>query len=197
MPAMRFLLFDVHPAAGQRQRYLDTAAALRPELDASGGCLFLDRFEDADRSDWLLSFQIWRDEEALGAWRRNRAHGAAQKAGREEVFEDYRIRVGEVLEEREPGAAKRDRSGGAGGRPVVLVESTRPTFAGAERAARFASLYRPGEFMFVLSPRTDADADRAMDAISAGPGVRRIRLCRVERDYGMRERAEAPQSWPR
>lgn len=54
----------------------------------------------------ILSWSFWRDEEAVADWRRLEAHRAAQKAGRREVFADYRLRVASVV--REYGMTERD-----------------------------------------------------------------------------------------
>ena len=45
----------------------------------------------------LLSLSFWRDEAALQSWRRLREHRLAQAMGRNRMFEDYRLRVAEVV----------------------------------------------------------------------------------------------------
>ena len=193
---MNFLLFDVKPLPGAEQRYLDVAAGLRPALDAQGGCLFIDRFRNVDDQAWLLSFQIWRDEGALGAWREHGGHRSAQALGRSEVFDDYRIRVGEVWREESPeGAVGGDAP--AGPRILVLCDTALDAPAARAGTARFASLYRPGRFMRVTQAADAAEA-RAIAASTraADPGAL-LRLCSVSRDYGMRRRDEAPAGAPR
>ena len=44
-----------------------------------------------------------RDEAALTAWRVHAGHHGAQEAGRAQVFEDYRLRVAQVVREESPG----------------------------------------------------------------------------------------------
>ena len=53
------LLFEVTPREGHVDEYRATAAALRPQLDASGGCLFIDRFRSRARR--LRRAEIERD----------------------------------------------------------------------------------------------------------------------------------------
>ena len=91
------VIFEVEPAAGQRQAYLDTAAALRPQLEQIDGFLSIERFESLAQPGKLLSLSFWRDEAAVQQWRNLEAHRAAQAAGRDHVFADYRLRVAEVL----------------------------------------------------------------------------------------------------
>lgn len=90
------VIFEVEPAAGQRQAYLDTAAALRPELEKIDGFLSIERFESLAQPGKLLSLSFWRDEAAVQQWRNLETHRAAQRAGRDHVFADYRLRVAEV-----------------------------------------------------------------------------------------------------
>ena len=89
------VIFEVWPA--QRQRYLDIAAELRPLLDGIDGFLSIERFESLSEKDKLLSLSFWRDEKAVTAWRNLEAHRAAQKEGRDEVFHDYRLRIGAIV----------------------------------------------------------------------------------------------------
>ena len=67
--------------------------ALRPGLEASDGVVSVERFRSLTDPDKLLSLSFWRDEEAVAQWRRVEAHRDAQTAGRETVFQDYRLRI--------------------------------------------------------------------------------------------------------
>ena len=83
------LFFEVQTKPGHRDQYLDLAAALKPDLEAIGGCRFIDRFRSLTRENLLLSYQIWQDEAALTAWRAHAHHHDVQALGRERVFSDY------------------------------------------------------------------------------------------------------------
>src|SRR3954463_14393876 len=94
--------FEVQIKDGQVNRYLDLAASLKPSLEAMGGCLFIDRFKSLNRKNLLLSYQIWQDEGSMIAWRVDPKHHKVQEAGREQVFDNYRIRISQVLHEERP-----------------------------------------------------------------------------------------------
>ena len=91
------VIFEVWPADGQRQTYLDIAASLRPELDRIDGFLSIERFQSLADETKLLSLSFWRDEVAVTAWRNIERHRAAQKKGREGVFRDYHLRIAHVM----------------------------------------------------------------------------------------------------
>jgi heme-degrading monooxygenase HmoA len=103
------VIFEVWPAAGAgRAAYLDSAAALHPLLDGIDGFLSIERFQSLSDPDKLLSLSFWRDEAAVAQWRRLEAHRAAQSAGRDGVFRDYRLRVAAVL--RDYGLHEREQA---------------------------------------------------------------------------------------
>jgi heme-degrading monooxygenase HmoA len=91
------VIFEVEPKPGCRQAYLDTAAALRPLLEATDGFISVERFESLTQPGKILSLSLWRDEEAVTRWRNLEQHRAAQEAGRRALFADYRIRVTHVV----------------------------------------------------------------------------------------------------
>lgn len=90
------VIFEVWPAPGQRDTYLQMAAALREQLQQMDGFISIERFESLSESGKMLSLSFWRDEASLAAWRRIEAHRRAQSAGRDRVFGDYRLRIAEV-----------------------------------------------------------------------------------------------------
>jgi heme-degrading monooxygenase HmoA len=91
------VIFEVWPADGHRQTYLDLAAGLRKELDGMDGFLSIERFESLTEPGKLLSLSFWRDEEAVARWRNVPSHRSAQSAGRGGVFTDYRLRIAAVV----------------------------------------------------------------------------------------------------
>lgn len=199
---MRFLLFNVKPRSGAMPRYLEIAAALRPELDQSGGCDFIDRFHQLPRVEdggWMLSFQYWRDDAAMVKWRTNFIHHEAQWSGRKEVFDDYHLRIGEVVRIKSPSAsavrlAEPNRSTAW----VLLVESEVKDHEvdGLDRLTRFESIYRPGRFLHVVECASEARAVAAFEQIAADSWVDYATLGAIDREYGMYERKEAPQVFP-
>lgn len=91
------VIFEVEPADGQRDAYLEIAASLRDELMEMDGFLSIERFESLAQPGKLLSLSFWRDEEAVRAWRCRDHHRQAQSRGREGIFADYRLRVASVV----------------------------------------------------------------------------------------------------
>ncbi|TAL52176.1 antibiotic biosynthesis monooxygenase [Pandoraea sp.] len=90
------VIFEVVPAPGQRDIYLQTAARLRPQLERIDGFISIERFESLSEPGKLLSLSFWRDEAAVAAWRNVEAHRQAQAMGRGGVFADYRLRIAGV-----------------------------------------------------------------------------------------------------
>jgi heme-degrading monooxygenase HmoA len=91
------VIFEVVPNVGQKDAYLDAAAALRPQLDRIDGFISIERFASLTEPGKILSLSYWRDEEAVRQWRNVEAHRAIQKAGRTSIFADYRLRVAHVV----------------------------------------------------------------------------------------------------
>ena len=100
------IIFEVQPAEGRQDTYLDHAARLRPELEKMDGFLSIERFESLTTPGKLLSLSFWRDEAAVAGWRNHPEHRLAQAAGRGGIFADYRLRVAGVIRDYGP----RDRA---------------------------------------------------------------------------------------
>ena len=94
---MYAVIFEVEPEAGREQDYLGIAARLRPELEKIDGFISIERFRSLNQEGKILSLSFWRDEEAVARWRQQEQHQAAQRAGRNRIFRDYRIRVAAVM----------------------------------------------------------------------------------------------------
>ena len=91
------VIFEVWPADGRREDYLDYAARLKPALEKMDGFISVERFQSITDPAKMLSLSIWRDEEAVAGWRRHTGHRGVQAAGRGGVFSDYRLRVAGVI----------------------------------------------------------------------------------------------------
>jgi len=91
------VIFEVWPAEGERQHYLDIAAQLRPLLAEIEGFISIERFESLAEPGKLLSLSFWRDEAAVAQWRTLEGHRAAQAKGRAGVFANYRLRIASVI----------------------------------------------------------------------------------------------------
>lgn len=91
------VIFEVYPAPGRKQEYLDLAAALKDELVQLDGFISIERFESLSESGKLLSLSFFRDEQAVQNWRNLPHHRATQAKGRRGIFTDYRLRVVSVI----------------------------------------------------------------------------------------------------
>ena len=91
------VIFEVVPAPGRKQEYLDLAAGLRPQLEKIDGFISIERFASLSNEGKILSLSVFRDEAAVEAWRNVEAHRIAQAKGRGGIFSDYRIRVASVI----------------------------------------------------------------------------------------------------
>jgi len=188
------VIFEVEPRPEQWDDYLHYAAELRPALERIDGFLENRRFGSRRREGRLLSLSYWRDEKSVVRWRSHAGHHAIQHKGRTEVFRDYHLRVGEVtaqngttllqlrFDETETGAAK----------AITVLEEPRadvaPDASGLTDWDLFDGITVKGTRLLLLSWRDQA----ALAAWSGQPATQR-RDVRVIRDYGMVDRAEAPQ----
>lgn len=90
------VIFEVFPAEGKVEEYLDIAAKLKPQLEKIDGFISIERFSSLIEEGKVLSLSFWRDEEAISEWRNLEAHRIAQEKGRDGVFKNYRLRVANV-----------------------------------------------------------------------------------------------------
>lgn len=102
------VIFEVEPANGNPEPYLHIAASLIDELKTIDGFISVERFQSLSTPGKLLSLSFWRDEAAVKHWRSLESHRRAQEAGRGGVFQNYRLRVAQVL--RDYGMDQRDEA---------------------------------------------------------------------------------------
>ena len=91
------VIFEVEPAPGAMESYLEHAARLRPHLEKIDGFISVERFESITTPGKLVSLSFWRDEEAVARWRNQADHRCSQAVGRSGLFSGYRIRVAGVV----------------------------------------------------------------------------------------------------
>src|SRR5260370_30321842 len=87
------VIFEVVPAPGRKQEYLDLAAQLRPDLEKLDGFISIERFASLANEDKILSLSFWRDEDAVRRRRNFAGHRETQARGRAGVFAEDRLRV--------------------------------------------------------------------------------------------------------
>ena len=102
------VIFEIYTAEGQTDTYLEHAARMRPMVEDHPGFISVERFRSLTDPDKLLSVSFFEDEASLNAWRNRPAHRATQTAGRDGIFDDYRLRVAEVI--RDYGMTNREQA---------------------------------------------------------------------------------------
>jgi heme-degrading monooxygenase HmoA len=98
------VIFEVHPKQEKFDLYLDLAKGLKPILEGIDGFIDNERFESTRRLGWILSQSTWRDEKSVVRWRTVGKHHDTHQRGRDEVFQDYHLRVGESVRDTAPPA---------------------------------------------------------------------------------------------
>lgn len=91
------VIFEVQPADGRKDEYLDIAAEMRPMLNQVDGFISVERFQSLTDPRKVLSLSFFENEAAVTQWRTLNAHRGAQAKGRGGVFADYRLRIASVV----------------------------------------------------------------------------------------------------
>lgn len=141
---MHVVIFEFWVSAARREEYLSLATALRPEVDKLDGFLGIERFENVAHPEHMASISTWRDEAAIAEWRMFGPHRVAQGQGRAQIFDDYRLRVGEAI--------------GAGG-SVTVSEGLRLSGEGD----LFASIVNPGKMLLLGGAAQSGEIARRFD----------------------------------
>jgi heme-degrading monooxygenase HmoA len=105
------IIFELWPAEARADDYFGLAAALKSELERIDGFISVERFQSLAEPGKLLSLSLFRDEDAVRAWRNLPGHRAAQARGRGGILVGYRLRVAQVLRDygkEDRGEAPRD-----------------------------------------------------------------------------------------
>ena len=205
------VIFEVQPKLDRWDQYLALAKQLRPELEQIVGFIDNERYRSKRTEGRLLSLSTWADEKSVIRWRTHAMHHGVQEKGRFEVFQDYHLRVGEVIADtRIPsGQSLREQrfdTTEVGVAKIVGISERDPGSAttasiqppeigrnGVSDAELYEGITTPGKQLLLISWRDAAAAD-AWQPAETGP-IRHRRV-RVIRDYGMADRREAPQFYP-
>lgn len=211
------VVFEVKPNAQRGADYLRIAKGLRPELVNMPGFLENERFRSRSRPGYLLSLSLWDDEKALVRWRSVEKHHQAQSDGRDGVLDDYHIRVGEVTRvagpfaDRPVGWMRQDETRVGQAEALTIIDGTVSPDSAlwklANNAARntsgvvsqdvFDHLTMPGRIAMLIGWHTQAQANAFAEAAMRHNDVHaHIYAIRVIRDYGLKDRREAPQFYP-
>jgi heme-degrading monooxygenase HmoA len=202
------VIFEVRLRDGQWDAYLGHARVLRPELERIDGFLDNIRYRSLTRPDWLLSFSTWKDEKALIRWRTHALHHKSQETARSDIFEDYHLRVGEVIGDEAESPQRLDTTQAGLGRIASLTMARRPVdmvddmlaeslaeYLGLDTEADGLVNWDVFEGILTRSDQLLLQTWRDFVPVLELDGSNR-RTVRIIRDYGMFDRHEAPQYYP-
>lgn len=91
------VLFEVTIKKDFKGAYLAIADKLKENLANAKGFIRSERFSSLVNERKLLSLSVWKNEEAVNAWRNQHKHRDSQKQGRNSIFENYTITVSSLL----------------------------------------------------------------------------------------------------
>jgi len=91
------VIFEAEPKIEAREQYFSLAANLKPQLIEVEGFISIERFQSLAEPNRILSLSFWKDEQSVTKWRNQPSHRYAQQQGKMSIFENYRIRVADVL----------------------------------------------------------------------------------------------------
>jgi heme-degrading monooxygenase HmoA len=94
---MYAVIFEVWPTSEGKGEYLQIAAKLKEFLENREGFISIERFQSLTDENKLLSLSFWEDEKSIEIWRNMFEHRIAQDKGNTRIFDNYRIRVANVL----------------------------------------------------------------------------------------------------
>lgn len=211
------VIFEVQPTTETRDTYLELAKVLKPELERIEGFIDNERFTSQETEGRVLSLSTWRDEKAVIRWRALGVHHVIQETGRLAIFADYHLRVGEITADTqtpEGQSLRQERfdTTTVGNAHVITITEAPPgtaapspdVYDGADGLVdleRYEGITVPGKALLLASWR-DAAALTAWRESQSRPTPAapdppaRFRAVRIIRDYGMRDRREAPQYYP-
>lgn len=91
------VIFELIPADGHKDEYLNIALDLAPALEKIKGFISIERFQSIYHPEKILSLSFWESEEAIQQWRNLEVHRTAQSKGRKYIFKDYHLRIAQVV----------------------------------------------------------------------------------------------------
>lgn len=215
------VIFEVFPKKEKFEAYLGLAKELKPLLENIEGFVDNERFESRRRPGWILSHSTWRDEKSVVRWRTTGEHHMIQEQGRNDVFDDYHLRVGDVTADTQAPAEapineqRFDTTEVSSAKWITLTELT--PVAGTDLSKQsdlfsqmglditqaaiadhdvFASIYNPGKLALLVSWKEWEAAALWNPVGNSNIQALRHRLIRIVRDYGMFDRRESPQYYP-
>jgi len=91
------VIFEVWPKSDHEQDYFDAAKQLKQSLEQVPGFISVERFRSVTDSGKILSLSFFENESALKIWRNLYEHRKTQALGRDQYFDNYRLRIATVV----------------------------------------------------------------------------------------------------
>jgi heme-degrading monooxygenase HmoA len=204
--------FELKPRA--IEVYLDRVRGIRRELAQVDGLISSSHYQSLDRTGWVVLLSLWRNEKAAVRWRTHIVHHSLQEEARAGLLSDYRIRAGHIIKDSDlgvltdaPDPFPEDEPGAltiiTGKRPIQWTEtsnaadcaeflSLNPYAAGMQAWDLLQHVEVPDNLLLFMTWDTADAASEYERHVELRDGVQ-LRRLRVERDYGMFERDQAPQ----
>ncbi len=91
------VIFESWPKAGSGDTYLEMGQKMASVIEGFDGFISIERFESVTEPGKFVSLSFWRDEASVTEWRNVVEHRKVQEGGRQSVFDDYHLRVAEVV----------------------------------------------------------------------------------------------------
>lgn len=93
-PPYWVVVFTSRRTGADAEGYARMAEAMADLASRQPGYLGVESVRD--ESGFGVTLSYWRSEEAIAAWKRDTAHQQAQRAGHEQWYEDFHVRVARV-----------------------------------------------------------------------------------------------------
>lgn len=207
------VVFEVQLNPSHADEYVRIAAALRSHLMQIEGFIRNERFRSRTRADVLLSLSFWDNEKALVRWRSMAVHHHAQSKGRGGIFDDYHLRVGEVMRssvrftDRELGWMRHDTTEVGRTCALTIIETDSSAWpdplhlvdqlGGASGSETYEHLDDPRHTLTLIEwPGPDQEDKFLGGAMQTNTPAWQLYSLRIIRDYGLMDRREAPQFRP-
>ena len=82
---------------GKETHYETLADRIHPEVYTIDGFISVEGYDSRSELGKRLSFSLWRDEDAVRAWRQHPEHVQIMQLAKKEIFSSYRIIVSSCI----------------------------------------------------------------------------------------------------
>jgi len=91
------VIFESWPKPGKGAEYIAHGQRLNYLLEQHEGFISVERFESVVEPGKYVAISYWKDEASVDKFRKDKVHRGIQKSSRQSIFNDYRMRVGQII----------------------------------------------------------------------------------------------------